>query len=230
MRQAIAGTMLVLATLAAPVARADGPVVVELFTSQGCSSCPPADEMLRALAARGDVIALALHVDYWDYIGWADSFAHASFTDRQEAYARARGDGTIYTPQFIVNGHGVVAGADAMALMERLDEAAAATSALTLAAGREGGAVRIVATGDPGPGLVVHLVRYRPSETVEILHGENAGSVIDYTNIVTDWSVVGEWNAPGDLSLTVPFADGDPAVVLLQSPEAGPIVASARVD
>ena len=84
----------------------DAPVVVELFTSQGCSSCPPADELLREMSKRPDVIALAFHVDYWDYIGWKDEFAHPGFTKRQKAYAKAAGERMVYTPQMIV--HGVV--------------------------------------------------------------------------------------------------------------------------
>ena len=80
------------------------PVVVELFSSQGCSSCPPADEYLVELAQKRDIIALGWHVDYWDYIGWEDVFAHPAFTERQKAYARALNERMIYTPQFIVNG------------------------------------------------------------------------------------------------------------------------------
>src|SRR6056297_1175836 len=86
------------------------PVVVELFTSQGCSSCPPADAYLHKLAAREDVIALALHVDYWDYIGWKDSFGKAAWSDRQHGYAKAAGRGMVYTPQMIINGTDHVVG------------------------------------------------------------------------------------------------------------------------
>ena len=82
----------------------NAPVVVELFSSQGCSSCPPADEYLVELAQKSDIIALGWHVDYWDYIGWEDVFAHPAFTERQKAYARALNERMIYTPQFIVNG------------------------------------------------------------------------------------------------------------------------------
>ncbi len=84
--------------------------MVELFTSQGCSSCPPADAYLAHLATEPDVIALALHVDYWDYIGWTDKFGSPPFTERQKAYARAEGHRTIYTPQMIVNGTERIAG------------------------------------------------------------------------------------------------------------------------
>ena len=83
---------------------ADGPVVVELYTSQGCSSCPPADAMLHDLAARPDVIALALHVDYWDYIGWVDEFADPAYTRRQKQYAQVAGNPSVYTPQMVIGG------------------------------------------------------------------------------------------------------------------------------
>ena len=101
MKHLLSTTFAALMALSAPVF-ADSPVVVELFTSQGCSSCPPADKMLHALAKRDDVIALALHVDYWDYIGWKDQFAQAKFTKRQRNYAALGNRRSIYTPQMIV--------------------------------------------------------------------------------------------------------------------------------
>jgi hypothetical protein len=90
--------------LSAPSLAQDRPVLVELFTSQGCSSCPPADALLHKLARRDDVVALALHVDYWDYIGWKDTFAKAAHSARQRAYAREAGRRMVYTPQMIING------------------------------------------------------------------------------------------------------------------------------
>ena len=106
-----AGLMSATLGMTAGLAQAGGPVVVELYTSQGCSSCPPADAFLaRELANRDDVIALALHVDYWDYIGWKDDFADPQHTDRQRDYARAAGQRTIYTPQMIIAGKDHVIG------------------------------------------------------------------------------------------------------------------------
>ena len=108
---------------AAPLARAQGsPVVVELFTSQGCSSCPPADALLRKLAEEEDVIALALHVDYWDYLGWKDSFATPKFTARQRAYAKKARSRSIYTPQMVVQGEDRVVGNDAEMVLARISE------------------------------------------------------------------------------------------------------------
>src|SRR5262245_35935583 len=92
------------ASLATGTTSAPAPAVVELYTSQGCSSCPAADALLAQLASRGEVVALSLSVDYWDYLGWRDTLANSKFTERQRAYAKARGDGAIYTPQIVVNG------------------------------------------------------------------------------------------------------------------------------
>ncbi len=98
----------------------DNPVLLELYTAQGCASCPPADEMLLELAGRDDVIALALHVDYWDYIGWADTFADHGYTERQQRYARRYGHTTIYTPQVVVNGTDIVEGFRVMQVMDAI--------------------------------------------------------------------------------------------------------------
>jgi len=98
-------------------ANADGPVVVELFTSQGCSSCPPADKILGELAKRDDVIALSLHVDYWDYLGWKDDFASPAHTARQQGYATALGERMMFTPQMIIGGTDSVVGSRAMELI-----------------------------------------------------------------------------------------------------------------
>lgn len=97
------------------------PVVLELYTAQGCTACPPADAMLASLADRSDVIALALHVDYWDYIGWADGFADPEFAERQKRYARVNGLGTIYTPQVVINGQDLMEGFRVMAIMEAIE-------------------------------------------------------------------------------------------------------------
>src|SRR5918996_4983900 len=108
---------------APPLARAQtNPVVVELFTSQGCSSCPPADALLAELAGKDGVIALALHVDYWDYLGWADSFASPAFTARQRAYAKKAHSRTIYTPQMIVQGEDRLVGSDDEMVLARIKE------------------------------------------------------------------------------------------------------------
>ncbi|MGL4278998.1 MAG: DUF1223 domain-containing protein [Albidovulum sp.] len=210
---------------------APGPVVVELYTSQGCSSCPPADEIFAGLTARPDVIALALHVDYWDYIGWKDSFALPQFTERQRAYARVAGARTIYTPQMIVGGAEHLVGVRPAELAAMIARHGAMPAKAGLRAVREGGAVRITAAPVAllPDGAVVQLVRYMPEATVEIRGGENAGRRITYHNIVTDWRRVGTWDGTQPLSMTVDVAPGGKGVVLLQAPGPGPILAAARL-
>lgn len=222
------------AVLGAVPAWAEGTakVVVELYTSQGCSSCPPADAFLGELAKDPDVIALALHVDYWDYIGWTDQFASPQFTERQKAYARAEGHRTIYTPQIIVGGVERIEGADAARVAEDVARHKQTVPAVALQVARQGKDVVIKA--DPSAGAVfplkVQLVRYRPQETVAIEYGENAGQVVDYHNIVTEWTVLGLWTGQAPLDLTVPAPEGDPLVVILQGEGPGPIAAAAEVE
>ena len=219
------------AALAAPLAaRADdGPVVVELFTSQGCSSCPPADALLHDLAAEPGVIALALHVDYWDYLGWADAFASPAFTARQHAYARAAGSRTVYTPQFIIGGqdHGV--GARAMEVGSAIRAHAAADSGVELQAARTAGGLRIEATAARPADMVVQLVRFDPLRSVDVLRGENAGRTLRYANVVTAWDRIARWDGSAPLALDATLSGADGAVVIVQAAGNGPILAAARL-
>lgn len=212
---------------------ADGrhPVVIELFTSQGCSSCPPADALLSDLAARDDVIALALHVDYWDYIGWKDTFADAAYSGRQKAYARAVGEKMVFTPQMVINGTQRIVGVDAVGLAAHL-KADAGRPAIDLELVRTGDRLSVhAARGISVPeGSLVQVVQYIPQATVEIARGENAGRTITYNNIVTSWQTVRVWDGrePLDLELQV---QGDQGVaVLVQAPNLGSIVAAAALE
>ena len=199
-------TIAALGAGAAAAEEARGPVVVELFTSQGCSSCPPADALLAELAPRDDVIALALHVDYWDYIGWKDSFASPVFTKRQKAYARAAGARTIYTPQMIVGGSAVLTGLKPMQLVDLIREQGAAAPRVRILLTRAGDTVEIRAVAEPplDRPATVQLVRYLPERRVEITHGENAGRAIAYANIVTQWQALGDWDGQGPRALAAP--------------------------
>lgn len=223
-----------LLALGAPAARADGPVVVELYTSQGCSACPPADALLAELSGREDVIALALHVDYWDYIGWRDTFATAQFTRRQQAYARAAGQRMVYTPQMIVGGIARVQGYEPMHVAELIHEHRGAEYPVEVTlARRDGGMVQVHAVARApleDPGMVVQLVRYLPMETVEIGRGENAGRTVEYHNIVTEWMRLGDWSGvePFEMELA---AEGDqPVVAIVQMAGPGQILGAARLD
>lgn len=215
---------------ATTLAAEEHPVVVELFTSQGCSSCPGADVIFADLARQPDVLALALHVDYWDYIGWTDSFGSPRNTERQKAYARAAGSRTIYTPQMIVNGMVRVEGNDPEAVAGAMTVQRGQGSDVALTLTREPGGLRIRATGPEGMAPVrVQLVRYKPSETVTIEHGENAGRTVTYHNIVTEWQALADWTGEPALDLLAPLEGDDPAAVLLQREGPGVIVAAASL-
>lgn len=215
-------------TFATP-AVADGPVVVELYTSQGCSSCPPADAILHDLAARSDVIALAMHVDYWDYIGWADSFADPANTRRQQNYARVAGASSIYTPQMVIAGQDHVIGTKPMDVATLIQRHNAAGTGTQIALQRSGNRLHI--TGQTARalrgGTVVQVIRYSPLETVDVRRGENAGRTLSYSNIVTEWSVAGEWSGSGALNMTVNISGNAPVVVIVQEPGPGAVMASA---
>lgn len=218
-------------TMALPVDRAGAdPVVVELFTSQGCSSCPPADALLSQLAKDDGVIALALHVDYWDYLGWEDAFALPSHTERQRAYARAAGERMIYTPQMIIAGKDHVVGYRPKEVARLIAFHAAMPDAVEVKVmPRENGRVAIAADGPAQGDLVVQVVGYEPRGTVRIERGENAGRRIDYVNIVTGIEVVAQWDGTAPLMLEVTPPAATHSVVLVQKAMGGPIVAAARL-
>lgn len=227
---------MVFAGVLAPIAHAQdragaaaAPVVVELYTSQGCAFCPPADEILAQLAARDDVIALALHVDYWDYIGWADEFARPEHTARQQAYARVAGAKTVYTPQMVIGGTDLVIGSRVMDVMDALQAHAARQASFDLALARAGDQVIIRAGIGPQGQYDVQLVRYMPQAAVEIRGGENAGQVLTYANIVTQWDLVGLWDGTSALHLTAAAPGADPVAVIIQRSGQGEIMAAAAL-
>ena len=208
--------------LIAPAAvPAPSPVVVELFTSQGCSACPPADAALARVAARPDVLALSLHVDYWDYLGWEDPFAQPAFTARQKAYARAAGLRTLYTPQVIVAGTESLTSPAEPDLEAVIAKAAAQAPvvAMTVSRGAQPGqyAIDLSAPKPLRQGTVVQIVRYVPQARVEILRGENAGQVLDFANVVTAWHAVAEWDGKAPVRLNAKIEGEDPAVVIVQT-------------
>lgn len=208
----------------------DNPVLVELFTSQGCSSCPPADALLHELAGRDDVIPLALHVDYWDYIGWKDSFAQAKFTKRQKGYARAGGWRTIYTPQMVINGAEDVVGSKPMKVTDLIRKHAARTPKVDLGVTRQGNTLVLSAKSlGQGEPCDIHIIRYQPSEEVAIGRGENAGRSLVYSHIVKDWQKVDQWDGQGTYQHEVALKGSEPVVVILQEPNYGAVVAAARL-
>ncbi len=207
-------------------------VVVELYTSQGCSSCPLADDFLATLAEDPTIIPLALHVDYWDYIGWKDKFGNPKFTERQRSYARAADSRMIYTPQMVIGGLDRIEGnrIDEVAALIRKHHGVART--VILAVTRDGDTlmIRAEALRAFGSAARVQLVRFKPSETVAIKRGENAGRTVEYHNIVTSWQVIGEWSGAEPLVMEAKAPGSQPAVVIVQAAGPAAILAAARID
>ncbi len=181
------------------------------------------------------MIGLALHVDYWDYIGWKDEYGDPAHTRRQKGYAHVAGRKMVYTPQMVVNGQDEVVGAHAMELAELIDRHKDAPTAVAVTAARQGGSVvvEVKAIGDDvgaGGPYDVHLVRYTPMRRAHITRGELSGRDLDYANVVDGWTVLGQWDGhtPAELRADI---DGDrPAVVLIQMPGYGAILAAARAE
>ncbi|MFY0596123.1 MAG: DUF1223 domain-containing protein [Cognatishimia sp.] len=208
------------------------PVVVELYTSQGCSSCPPADAYFgQELVGRDDIIALALHVDYWDYIGWKDDFANPAYTKRQRGYAQAARKRSIYTPQMVIGGVDHVVGNRPADVRANLAKHSDDGSDIDLVVTRNGDRLTITLdskTNQRDP-MVVQLVRYSKKETRNIKRGENAGRTLNYHNIVTHWETVGDWNARRAKTITAKAPGDAPVVVIVQRKGFGPIVAAAEL-
>jgi hypothetical protein len=239
--------------LAAPVAADEHPAssrdvrgVVELFTSQGCSSCPPADKILARLAAEPDIVALAYHVDYWDYIGWSDPLASRANTDRQRAYSKALGNGTIYTPQVVVNGQRDVVGSREVDIRRALDETATGADErrVSVEMSVQGDRLHIsadgVATPVGGRTPVLMLITYDEAVETVVDRGENKGLTMRDAHAVRDWRILGMWDGKA-LDVDIPLASlqgpngrrGGCAAVLQSVTAAGapgPILAAAAID
>jgi hypothetical protein len=205
---------------AAPAVR---PIVLELYTSQGCSSCPPAEALLGELATREGVLALAYHVDYWDELGWRDRFSLASATERQRHWAQLHVAQTIYTPQLIVDGRQSLVGSDATAVSALLQAAPALSlqhPALPFTATVSDGQLRVDAPASAvRDSFEIYAISFLPQATTRIEHGENAGRTIQQTNIVRSITRLGSIAATG-AHLRVPIstfpADAVRVAVLLQ--------------
>jgi hypothetical protein len=197
--------------------------VVELFTSQGCSSCPAADKLLGELAGDPSLVAVSVPIDYWDYLGWKDTLASPAHSARQRAYARARGDRQVYTPQIVVNGSTHVLGSDRSAVERAItvtDRNAAVMSVpVLLSVGGDSLNVKVAAAKDHVGGEV-WLCALARSVPVDIGRGENHGRTVTYHNVVRRWLKLGDY-AGTDAVWNVPIVDilGDDidgAVVLVQ--------------
>jgi hypothetical protein len=234
----IAAVLFALATAvlpAFPLMAGEGkpPIVVELFTSQGCSSCPPADAFLGELARRPEIIALSFHVDYWDYIGWKDPFAQHGFTKRQRGYSHLLGQRYVYTPQMIVDGKYQEVGSDRRAidrLIERARKERAAGPMPVIEVTGEGltRTARVSGPAPAQPAQVFFLAIDRKHET-DVAKGENGGKRLPNYNVVRVMRQIGTFDGksvelPIDLTSVAGKSDG--GVVLMQSANMGPVLAA----
>lgn len=202
------------------------PAVIELYQSQGCASCPPANAVLNAIADRPDLIALNFSVTYWDQLGWKDSFGQAAFTARQWDYAKGGGRTQVYTPQIIVNGRYALVGsrqADVEAALARFDRGTDEPM-IALANGKVS-----VSAGHPGKEAIVWAVRYDPRTIdVAIRAGENDGRTLPHRNIVRQLVEIGRWHGPMASYAVPPGVAGLETAILIQAGRGGPIIAARR--
>ncbi len=208
--------------------------VVELFTSQGCSSCPPADKFLGELAQRHDVLALSVHVDYWDYIGWKDVFADPKNTQRQRRYAQKLGLRYVYTPQMVIQGAFDSTGSDRAKVLGKIAEAKKLDRlAVTISRARDGLRITVPA-GDIREKAVVWLAVFDRRHDTEIKRGENSGNTFRYYNVVRGMTKIGAWSGQSLDIVTkaagMPAQGSDSCAVIVQSLKTGRILGAARLD
>lgn len=214
------------AKTAAIVSTAANPIVVELYQSQGCSSCPPANAALNAVADQPGVLALSFAVTYWDRLGWKDIFADKAYTQRQYDYAHALGNPNVYTPQIVINGKTPLTG------IKRGELANAIAASQPISGGPSIKADKGLVTIGTGSGAAnIWLVQYDPqTHNVAIRSGENDGRTLPHKNIVRKLAKLGEWRgASASFKLPTASADKLGTVILVQRPGAGAIIAARKI-
>ena len=220
-------------------AHADPRAVVELFTSQGCSSCPPADKIIGDLAKDPNVIALSMPIDYWDYLGWKDTLADSRFSARQKAYSHMRGDRDVYTPQAVINGSAHVIGSDRASIEDAIKDTEKSGSVMSVPVTMTltGKQINVSVAASKSPAVSrgeVWICSISKSVPISIARGENRGREITYHNVVRNLLKVGDWNGSSG-SWTVPLEnitrDGvDAAAVYVQDgnrDKPGPMLGAA---
>lgn len=221
---------ILLALVAVPAVAGERTVVMELFTSQSCSSCPPADALLGQLAERPEIVALAWHVSYHDAAGaWRDRFSIPEAWLRQDGYRRRLGIDTVYTPQMIVDGRDDVIGSDASRLLSLADHRKTEVGVQLSVNGTE--LTARLEKGADGPADIL-LVAYRPVADTPVGGGENAGRRLREYNLVRNWRVLGRWTGLEQTvtaSLSGLPADSGAIALLLQQPDFGPIIGAAKI-
>ncbi|WP_029058100.1 DUF1223 domain-containing protein [Stappia stellulata] len=191
-----------------PAGASDGPrAVMELFTSQGCSSCPPADRLVTEISRRSDLVVLSYPVDYWDYLGWQDTLASPANSARQRDYAAARGDRDVYTPQIVVNGQDHMVGSDRRALDVALESAAPLPVDVEILPRKDVLTIRVDGRMPVAGGMAtVMLALVAAPVSVDIGRGENRGREVVYTNVVRSLRAVGMWDG-GRVEFRLPMSD-----------------------
>lgn len=198
--------------------------VIELFTSQGCSSCPPADALVVELAKDPELIALTLPVTYWDYLGWKDTLGKDSFAKRQKLYAKARGDGQVYTPQVVINGATHAIGSERPEIEKAVNQFATTGFAARIALKEENGALQIRVASSASESETTAGIWILPTThqaAVPITRGENQGRTLSYANVVRGMVRVGDWNGK-EVTVTAPLSatqapEADGYVVIVQA-------------
>jgi hypothetical protein len=222
----IASLGLAAALIPATASAADRPVVVELFTSQGCSSCPPANAYLNELTKdRRDVLPLAFHVTYWDRLGWKDPFSLEAATDRQDRYGRRFGDGS-YTPEIVIDGASSHVGSDRAEVGPAIEQAKQKSeTAAAVSVAKDGEGLVIEVGGGKGRGRVL-LIGFDHNHQTAIHRGENNGRTLQESNVVRSIRAVADWQGAA-LHLNEKFPDGEDAAVILEAPD-GRIVGASK--
>lgn len=217
-----------------------GNSVLELFTSQGCSSCPPADALLAELAEKPGIVALSYSVDYWNYLGWHDTLSSAANSDRQREYAKARGDGRVYTPQVVVDGILHVNGSDEKAIDQAMEDADKRLANIRVPVSMHGDGDTLVINVGAAPdqsytrAATIWLAIAKEKETVSVTRGENRGRTLSYYHPVRELSPVGMWKGEA-MTLRLPLKDlktmgGDCVMALVQVENSGPILGAAEYE
>jgi hypothetical protein len=221
---------------AGPRPTTDGPWAVELFTSQGCSSCPPADAYLGALARRADIVALSFHVDYWDYIGWKDPFATRATTERQRAYARVLKQRYVYTPEMVVEGTGHDTGRERAGIERLLAQAQRRSSkrATPELSRSSSGALTVKLAAFPleGQPADVTLAIYDRRHSTPVASGENQGRMLENFNVVRRLEMLSRWDGAA-ASWTIDNAGLQPglgAAVIVQRADHGPVLGCNKLE
>jgi hypothetical protein len=219
MKRLVPLALAILAFTAPAVAQDKPRAVIELFTSQGCSSCPPADKLMNELAKDPSLIVITLPVDYWDYLGWKDTLAHASFTHRQKAYSAQRGDRQVYTPQAVINGAVHAVGSERAAIDKAITGTRQKALTLGLTIEKTEGGYRAQLPATPGATGNVWLIPTVRERSVQIGRGENTGRSITYANVARGVTRLTAWNGDGqsiEIASSALPAETEGFVVLVQ--------------